>query len=318
VSVRPPLAVLNDLSLPTPGDRIDAAAGRELLGTLVDTLRAARRIRTDLALTSHVPVATIPITASGEGFATLAQGAGGVHRDRWRYLQALRNHAPFSVAPDLATVDLGESYRHEGIDCTGLGLAASAGQLAVSLATHDGWNVHRIELEHCTLVETDDGDVIEEKCTTHAAHASQVAHVELLRDHIADLALPSPFTGADLWDDRLERYPNLHLLARVEAQLRSFAGGYTAFRQEHLTLQGLDQAVAEWNPDDQRFPSWRTKVTPEGETRKRQCRFYDDNGVSRCFDLHARFTPGAGRIHFCLMREEDERRLWVGHIGPKL
>jgi hypothetical protein len=38
----------------------------------------------------------------------------------------------------------------------------------------------------------------------------------------------------------------------------------------------------------------------------------------RCFDLHARFTPGPGRIHLRLAAEGDRPAIVVGYIGPKL
>jgi hypothetical protein len=34
------------------------------------------------------------------------------------------------------------------------------------------------------------------------------------------------------------------------------------------------------------------------------------------FDLHARFTPGAGRLHFRL--DPEPRRAVIAHVGRKL
>ncbi|MEU3217046.1 hypothetical protein [Streptomyces sp. NPDC006971] len=62
-------------------------------------------------------------------------------------------------------------------------------------------------------------------------------------------------------------------------------------------------------------PEWQSKVTPEGETRKRVCRFADD-GEQETFHLHARFTPGAGRIHFRTIGEEGKIR--IAHVGGKI
>jgi hypothetical protein len=92
--------------------------------------------------------------------------------------------------------------------------------------------------------------------------------------------------------------------------------GFKALRQVDDRLRELDDTVAEWDPTEQAFPAWRSKVTPEGATRKRQWTFKDDSGVERLFDLHARFTPGAGRIHFCLV-PETERRMLIAYIGLK-
>jgi hypothetical protein len=57
-------------------------------------------------------------------------------------------------------------------------------------------------------------------------------------------------------------------------------------------------------------------VTPEAEQRKRLCMFVDLDGIERLFDWHARFTPGAGRIHLRLVPEEGKAR--IAHIGLKL
>lgn len=63
-------------------------------------------------------------------------------------------------------------------------------------------------------------------------------------------------------------------------------------------------------------PVWRSKITVEGEQRKLLCRFTDLDGQVRVFDLHGRFTPGAGRVHFRLVPEEGKAR--VAHVGLKL
>ncbi|WP_346174857.1 hypothetical protein [Streptomyces cuspidosporus] len=46
------------------------------------------------------------------------------------------------------------------------------------------------------------------------------------------------------------------------------------------------------------------------------CRFTDLDGETSTFDLHARFTTGAGRIHFRLVPEE--RTIRLAHIGSKI
>jgi hypothetical protein len=46
--------------------------------------------------------------------------------------------------------------------------------------------------------------------------------------------------------------------------------------------------------------------------------FTDLDGENRCFDLHARFTPGAGRIHFRLAPDDAGPRLVIAHVGHKL
>jgi hypothetical protein len=61
---------------------------------------------------------------------------------------------------------------------------------------------------------------------------------------------------------------------------------------------------------------WRSRVTPESETRRHLCKFADFDGESRIFDLHGRFTPGEGRIYFRLVPQE--RTATIAYIGLKL
>jgi hypothetical protein len=60
---------------------------------------------------------------------------------------------------------------------------------------------------------------------------------------------------------------------------------------------------------------WKTKVTGESETRKSLCEFLDLDGAISIFELHARFTPGPGRIHFRLIPGDGIAR--VAYIGRK-
>ena len=81
-------------------------------------------------------------------------------------------------------------------------------------------------------------------------------------------------------------------------------------------LMKLEHAVADWSADRLALPPWRSKVTPEFEGRAHLCRFFDIDGVERTFEWHARFTPGAGRLHFRLVSEDHTAR--VAYIGNKL
>ncbi|GAA2341825.1 hypothetical protein GCM10010246_28760 [Streptomyces cuspidosporus] len=53
-----------------------------------------------------------------------------------------------------------------------------------------------------------------------------------------------------------------------------------------------------------------------GRSGEAVCRFTDLDGETSTFDLHARFTTGAGRIHFRLVPEE--RTIRLAHIGSKI
>lgn len=288
----------------------------EVVSTFAGVVRAARDVRSDIALVTSAGLGALMVAEAGTSLTTFALARGGRVRDEWRYIQQTRNHAPFAMAPGLTIADTSEEYRYGGEPAAGLGLAASNGQLAVSLMS-DAWPDSVIELERAWLEESDD-ELVERTESTEARHASTAIHIAEHREFILALALPVPFAGADLWDDRDPLYPHLSFLDRVEDQLRGMSAGSDALRQVAMRLRELEEATAEWDPAEAPFPAWRSHVTPEAEQRKRLCVFSDLDGEDRLFDLHARFTPGAGRIHFRLAPDESGPRLVIAHVGNKL
>ncbi|MFF9347790.1 hypothetical protein [Streptomyces sp. NPDC014734] len=110
------------------------------------------------------------------------------------------------------------------------------------------------------------------------------------------------------------RLPEPPVSARTEARLGDLDPRWVV--PVRRCLERLDAAAAAWDPATMKEPEWQSKVTPEGETRKRVCRFEDVDGKWETFHLHARFTPGAGRIHFRPIGEEGTIR--IAHVGGKI
>ncbi|MFB9178278.1 hypothetical protein ACFFX1_09090 [Dactylosporangium sucinum] len=81
-------------------------------------------------------------------------------------------------------------------------------------------------------------------------------------------------------------------------------------------LAELQVAASAWDTQAAPAPEWLSRVTSESQTRLKLCTFDDDEGVARIYDMHARFTPGAGRVHFRMDRGNG--RLTIGYIGEKL
>jgi hypothetical protein len=318
MTLRAPLAVLNELSFPKQEDRTTKAVATSLLANLVELLRDAEAIRPDLALVSALPLGAAPILATGESFPTIAAQVGGRAREHWRYIQSRRNIAPFSAAPDLDKLDLDEDYLYEGESSSGLGLALASGQLAVSLATRPNWDSDTVQITYVRLVEDADDDIKEERRVETVRHASTRVHVETHRAFISDLALPEPFSGEDLWADRTNRYPHLRFLSQVQGQICGLGKGSATLRQVHESLSKLDQAIRRWDRSTSPSPVWPSQVTSESQSRMHFCRFIDVDGVERYFDLHARFTPGPGRIHFRLDTSSAKPVLAIAYVGRKL
>lgn len=81
-------------------------------------------------------------------------------------------------------------------------------------------------------------------------------------------------------------------------------------------LRRIDDSIGDWDPSVCKHPAWRSYITAEGETSKRHCWFEDFDGETRLFDLHGRFTPGPGRVHFRLVPEQ--RKATIAYAGRKL
>jgi hypothetical protein len=317
--VRAPLAVLNEQSLPPFVAELSETKVIDLLAEFVVVMRRIHKIRPDLALASAVPLREVPLTPNGQGLAAIAAGAGGRVREHWRYIQSKRNLAPFTTVADLHLPGPDQEYFHDAHPCVGLGVAASSGQLGISFLTDPAWDKSEVVLSRRWLVQGLDSDelTLQEEALS-LRHAARPQHVVMHASFIADLALSDPFSGDDLWADRAKRYPRLRFLPHVKSQLRALGHGSHEVRQVHDRLSELDLATEEWDPTTQATPAWKSKVSPEHETRKRLCDFQDVDGVTRCFDLHAYFTPGAGRIHFRLAAEGAHRFLTIAHVGRKL
>ena len=315
--MRSPLAVVNEASLPPIAGSLTVDGAIAVLIDFVDVVRRVQGIRPDIALAAAAPLGSLPLTEEGLGFGAIAAKTGGAILDRWRYVQARRNIAPFASSADVQVPPLDEEFSAGGRPSLGLGVAATSDQLAVSFRTDEMWDADTLRVNRLRVVEDEtSGNLADEQLDIDVHHASHQAHVDAHVQFIGDLALPEPFSGADLWADRVTRYPGLEFLAGVEDHLRALGTGSAAVRQVHERLCELSASATAWKPAEAAFPTWASHVTPEGEQRKKLCLFTDIDGETRCFDLHARFTPGAGRIHFRLLPEVG--RLRVAYVGAKI
>jgi hypothetical protein len=300
------LIFLNELSCGTsePTPSVDAAMER-----FVGLLRQIRQWRGDAAL----------VTAVKREYLELAQGyyinqwiaARPRHHDLWRVIHSMQNRAPFSaVLPPGAQA--GADYRWEGRFATALGAAHVMDGLLVSLLVDPAWDTSWVSATCEELTEDVGGEPDIDEYPVDVRHAAKPEHALSHEEWIKQAGLSDFRSGSEIWEARGDYYPNLQFLPRVGEQLDGLRPDWiipVAHR-----LRTLDDAIAEWVPGNE--PPWRTKVTPEAEQRKRLCMFVDLDGSERLFDWHARFPPGAGRIHLRLVPEEGKAR--IAHIGLKL
>ncbi|MBG0851461.1 hypothetical protein I2W78_06270 [Streptomyces spinoverrucosus] len=305
-----PLLFLNEKSW---GTACDPARAERAMADFVDAVRAAAAAGgSGTALVSEVDVKALEIA---EGYPVNKWiGASPRNRALWQRLRGLQGRSPVrSVFPAEDAADHLE-YRHDGDIVLGLGAAHIMDGIAVSLPVARQWQADSVTVERSELVEYDDSTLQVRHDTVDVRHVSAEPHLESHVDWIRKTRREGVTTGLRMWDSRADLYPHLTFLPRVKGQLSGLNPHWVL--PVRRTLERLEEAVAAWDPATMAEPEWPTKVSPEGETRKRVCRFTDLDGETRTFDLHARFTPGAGRIHFRLVPEE--RAIRLAHIGSKI
>ncbi|CAL9421474.1 hypothetical protein SUDANB60_01841 [Streptomyces sp. enrichment culture] len=305
-----PLLFLNEKSW---GTACDPARADRAMADFVNAVRAAASAGgSDTALVSEVDVKALEIA---EGYPVNKWiGASPRNRALWQRLRGLQGRSPVrSVFPARDAADHLE-YRHDGEVVLGLGAAHFMEGIAVSLAVARQWQADHVSLERSELVEDDDGALEMRQDTVDVRHLAAEPHLDGHLDWIRKTRQEGVTTGLRIWDSRADLYPHLTFLPRVEDQLIDLNPHWVV--PVRRCLEKLEAAAAAWDPATMAEPEWQTKVTPEGETRKRVCQFEDLNGKVEAFHLHARFTPGAGRIHFRLVGEEGGLR--IAHIGGKI
>ena len=300
-------AFLNELSFGSP--RVSTEEGRVLFERLFRLLREINRQSDGLTIIGHRRLTELSIGDCSVG-AWLRDD-----RDRMRRLRALVDRAPFEVDVQRIADETGGAleYRYREQVAIGLGLAAWNGDLAVGVE-RPPWQTEWVELQCYTVLEKDDGGVVDETTTVSARHATDATHLQAHQDWLRPPARDLPRTPDELWLNRMQWYPNVAFIARVERQIRDLPAGSPALRQVAEKLASLQDALFNWNGVGR--PEWQIKVVPENEGRRRYCEFEDLDGEKRLFELHVRYAPGPNRIHFRL--DAAAHRIVVAHVGRKL
>ncbi|MGP8290891.1 hypothetical protein ACT3OH_11580, partial [Vreelandella zhanjiangensis] len=147
-----------------------------------------------------------------------------------------------------------------------------------------------------------------------------IYNINSVEEHIEYIRESTNFvveTSYDLWLMKNQLFSFLEFCENVEEQLR----GIGQFNVIYDRLTQLDKYSKEWitGPFDScQLPS---KATGEGKSvrtdkKAKACRtFKCPDGNSRTFYWHLRATPGAIRIYFYPI--EEEQKIIVGYIGPK-
>lgn len=301
------LLFLNELSCmePQPKAFVDDAMGR-----FVRLLIHISRMRGDAALVSAVKREELELAP---GYY-LAEWAGQpANRDLWRFIRSMQNRAPFGDVIPPGVGDGVEYFWNERA-AEALGAAHLMDGVLISLLTDDCWDVPWTRAARYTLVETPDGDTTVTEDEVDVRHAATTDHATVHEGWLKQMGVLDLRSGSELWDTRAVLFPHLQFLPGVEEQARGLRPDWLL--PVARELRRIDAAIEDWNPSLRYHPAWRSRITHEHEQRRMLCRFTDLDGVVRFFDLHGRFTPGAGRIHFRLVPEERLAR--IAYVGIKL
>ena len=299
------LLFLNELSCSSPRRKEDVDGAMRQFVRLLNQIRGWRQ---DASLISAAHLTDMEL-APGYYLREWAGRPG--HLDLFRGIRRMQNRAPFSeVLP--AGVGEGVDYYWQGHLARALGAAYLLDELLVSLLLDPAWDSPWIDAERVSLSDSADGDFVQDPVAVR--HAATLAHSALHEDWIKQVGILDLNQGAEIWEGRLDLFPHLLFLPRVRAHMYGLKPEWVI--PVARELRRIDDAVGAWEPERARQPHWRSLITAEAETRKRLCQFTDLDGAERTFDLHGRFTPGAGRIYFRLAPESRQAR--IAHIGLKL
>jgi hypothetical protein len=304
----PLLLVLNELSY------TEAQADRNTLSTsineLVHLIRRIRRHRDDSVLATEAGLFDLELAA---GYTMRMWAADGRNRTAMQYLKSVRQRAPFQgIAPP--ALDGVAEYRYRGHSAAGLGLAHLVGGLGVSLNLGAEWRTASIMLDRTALEEDADEQLVLIESRVDVRHAVTEDHIAKHEHWLCGEGISHVRTGAGLWRVCGDVFPNLVFLPRVQDNLAKLSAEWIEPVKERLAE--LQTATARWDVAAKPAPEWLSHVTPESQSRRHLCQFADLDGTVRLFEMHARFTPGAGRMYFRL--DGDKGKLVIAHIGRKL
>ena len=269
---------------------------------------AVKRRRGDAALMSVLPLSEVSFFEHH----TLGEwGSRPANRDRWRVVRLLQSKSPgwHRDRDDSAT-----EYLVEGERLVAFGDAHMSDGLLVSFRTGRAWDSPWILGTRVYLAELD-GEVEMISEDVKVRHGSAGPQLDPHLEWVSLAGVAGVVSGSDLQLKCAEMFTKLYFLPRATEQLIALDAKWVAPVAQALAL--MNRALVEW-PRDSSHPSWYTHVTAESQSRREQglADFRDFDGVVRTFDTHARFTPGAGRIHFRL--DAVTRTATVAHVGKKI
>ncbi len=306
--------VLNECSLATPAPNQDIA--RQWMSELLYTVREATKFGAQRTLRTSREINALEISTQ--------YPVAGWRNDRLvdkeliRFFKSLVTKAPFyedaadTIKDKLSLIEVSCS----GKKSVGLAFAYLTDNLVVSFHSEAIWDQSCLEL-NVTFVDAI-GELVEGK--TDIAHASQVRHVQEIRDWITKRVRQSIADGQTLWDQRTKLFLRLEFCESVYQQIKNLGVNDPVFRQVVKKLFELQEYCDVWEEGAFDAGKLASKATPESRSRLQNPRlnfsFLCPDGVKRIFEWHIRITPDAWRLHF--YPDSIRRVIIIGYIGRKI
>lgn len=283
-------------------------ASDEVVADFAALLLAVRRRRGDAALVSVLPLGEMTFFEHH----TLGEwGSRPANRDRWRVVRLMQSKSPgWHRDRD----DEASEYCIGGETLVAFGDAHMSEGLLVSFRTSSALDLAWMEGTRKYLAESD-GEIQLVSENVQVRHGSAESHLDSHLEWVSLAGATDVESGADLESKCGEMFTKLKFLPRAADQLKTLDPKWVAPVAQSLAL--MNRALVEWS-SEAAHPSWYTHVTADSQSRRAEglLDFRDVDGVVRTFDTHARFTPGAGRIHFRL--DNATRTATVAHVGSKI
>ncbi|MCH4024819.1 MAG: hypothetical protein LKE81_00020 [Acetobacter sp.] len=305
------LGFLNELSMPTDETATDEV--RRQLSDLATVVRSICNLRKDFSFQTETPISKWRFNHEF-GFKEFHQN--GQTREFASFLLALINRSPMKNGlTEARETDDALEFQFNGQVSKALGLASLFDGITLSFNTLP-WQSTIFNVQRVGLEEADDGTVGIVAKAVQVRNVSKEADVNFHRPWLEEVGKYPYVDFADFEASRSTRLSNIEFLQSALDQFRVIGVGHPWWRAVSERFDELQQAVVAWDPTTSSEPAWLSKVSGEGQQRKKLCFFTDLDNEKRCFDMHARFTPGAGRLHFRM--DATNKRLIVAYIGEKI
>lgn len=208
-------------------------------------------------------------------------------------------------------------FKYRNKAAKGLRAAFLFDSLALSLASDADWNTSAIGITVSCCSE-EEADIV--KSDESVRHVRSLTHFDDLEEWILGKKKASVPNGKILWLKRRELFPHLLFSENVKGQIESLTKNNPGFVQVRKRLFALGVYFSNWQEGPFNINDLPANITPESERRLNKLRqkltLMCEDGKSRLFSWHLRYTPGSGRIY--VFPHEETRMCHVGYIGPKI